>query len=102
MKTFLKYVNGVTPKIVVTDDDLTIHSAIAKLMPNAKYRLCSWHIERKAMINVKDQKFLPQMRKIIFIYFSEKKFDIKWLRMIINFGLQRNVWVKMLYKIRKT
>nr|XP_043619682.1 protein FAR1-RELATED SEQUENCE 5-like [Erigeron canadensis] len=46
LESFLKAF-GKPPKIVVTDQDLSMKSAIKEIFPDSRHRLCMWHIMQK-------------------------------------------------------
>ncbi|XP_024640710.1 protein FAR1-RELATED SEQUENCE 11-like [Medicago truncatula] len=45
--SFLAFVKGKYPKIILTDQDLSIKEAIATELPNTKHAFCIWHIVAK-------------------------------------------------------
>lgn len=99
---FIECMNGKIPETVVTDGDLAICSAISELMPRAKHRLCSWHIERNAAQNIKNTDFPPRLAKLLFRYYNENEFQIKWNKLVVDFKLGKNAWMSLLYQRRKT
>jgi transposase-like protein len=46
-KTWLKCMNGRSPKAIITDQDRAMKNAINIIFPNAHHRLCLWHILKK-------------------------------------------------------
>jgi len=55
----------VAPKIIFTDEDLAMKKAIEKVFPDAKHRLCAWHLERnlkKKVLAILGAKVYEEMR----------------------------------------
>lgn len=48
LETFMEGVDGKRPISVVTDGDLAMRKAISNIFPDARHRLCTWHLERNA------------------------------------------------------
>ena len=46
-ETFLKAMDGVAPRLIVTDEDASMKAAIEEVLPTTIHRLCMWHIMRK-------------------------------------------------------
>ena len=46
-ETWLQAMWEKEPKSIITDQDLAMGAAIAKLFPRTRYRLCLWHIKKK-------------------------------------------------------
>ena len=46
-ETWLKCMNGQSPKAIITDQDRAMKSAINIVFPNARHRFCLWHILKK-------------------------------------------------------
>ena len=46
-ETWLKCMNGQSPNAIIMDQDRAMKSAINIVFPNARHRLCLWHILKK-------------------------------------------------------
>ncbi|XP_062006001.1 protein FAR1-RELATED SEQUENCE 5-like [Rosa rugosa] len=46
-ETWLQAMGGRHPISIITDQDLAMKGAIAKIFPNTRHRLCLWHIKKK-------------------------------------------------------
>ncbi|KAH9745342.1 protein FAR1-RELATED SEQUENCE [Citrus sinensis] len=51
LETFLSAMNNKKPISVVTDGDRAMRKAIKKVIPEARHRLCVWHLQRNAQSN---------------------------------------------------
>jgi hypothetical protein len=50
--TFLKGMGGVSPHLIITDEDASMKAAITKILPDTIHRLCMWHIMDKVPAKV--------------------------------------------------
>ncbi|KAK9912104.1 hypothetical protein M0R45_035979 [Rubus argutus] len=53
LECFLTSMYGKKPISVITDGDDAMHNAVARLIPDARHQLCSWHIGRNVCSNLK-------------------------------------------------
>ncbi|KAK3225908.1 hypothetical protein Dsin_005770 [Dipteronia sinensis] len=103
-QTLLEAMGGRHPTSIITDQDLAMKAAIAKLFPNTHHRLCLWHIkkeivEKLSQVYFKKSKFKIGMKKCIFSYKIEE-FEEKWKSLVIENRLENNEWVGHLNEIR--
>ncbi|XP_027071742.2 protein FAR1-RELATED SEQUENCE 5-like [Coffea arabica] len=96
--TFLEGMNDKKPCSVVTDGDKSMRKAIQKLLPNARHRLCSWHLECNANTNVKDKAFLDAFKGCMFMNCTPDQFELKWIEMVKKFDLTSNAWVQKMHR----
>lgn len=52
LATIIEAMDGRRPILVITDGDKSMRKGIKKNFLDARHRLCSWHLERKARTNV--------------------------------------------------
>lgn len=52
LATIIEAMDGRRPILVITDGDKSMRKVIKKNFLDARHRLCSWHLERKARTNV--------------------------------------------------
>ncbi|KAK1582750.1 hypothetical protein Q3G72_017880 [Acer saccharum] len=95
---------GRHPTSIITDQDLAMKAAIAKVFPNTHHRLCLWHIkkiyvEKLSQVYFKKSKFKIGMKKCILQYKIEE-FEEKWKSLVIENKLENNEWLDHLYEIR--
>lgn len=100
LNTFLEAMYHKQPKGVVTDGDLSMREAIKEVFPNSLHRLCSWHFHRNAEENVKNPKFLEEFSSLIYANYTVDKFEIEWKRVIDDYNLSDNTWVKKAYEMK--
>ncbi|KAK9938900.1 hypothetical protein M0R45_015612 [Rubus argutus] len=89
------------PQAVLTDGDEAIRNVLQSLMPEARHRLCSWHIGRNIGQNVKDSDVQKSLAKLIFASLTTEEWEEAWNSIVAMNGLKNNLWVKSLYDKRE-
>ncbi|KAE8676685.1 hypothetical protein F3Y22_tig00111582pilonHSYRG00634 [Hibiscus syriacus] len=77
LHNFLEAMMNKSPISVVTNGDRTMQRAIKSVIPNAKHRLCSWHLSRNAQANIGDPKFTAAFSKCMASSWTTDEFDIQ-------------------------
>ncbi|XP_026459701.1 protein FAR1-RELATED SEQUENCE 5-like [Papaver somniferum] len=95
------------PSAIITNQDAAMVGAIKKVFPNARHRLCLWHIKKKfpeklSHIYFKKSKFKGDMKECIHHTYKIQEFEERWKKMIVEFGLSKNEWLTELYDIRES
>ncbi|KAI8566850.1 hypothetical protein RHMOL_Rhmol02G0074100 [Rhododendron molle] len=101
LSTFLEAMDGKRPISVVTDGDLAMRNAIRNIFPNARHRLCSWHLERNAAKNVHIPEFVSDFTTLMQMECDVEEFETIWADMVSHYGLQTNAWVVEMYSDRE-
>ncbi|KAK3219163.1 hypothetical protein Dsin_013133 [Dipteronia sinensis] len=101
LRTFLVSMHGKMPQSVVTDGDRAMHKAIKIVMPESVRRLCCWHLERSVQTNIQDGNFTRAFCSCMLNFMTAEEFDLRWINMVDNFGLNNNEWVYGMYSKRK-
>ena len=65
LRKFLDSMNGKMPKAVITDGDEAMRTAIQTVMPEARHRLCIWHIGQNDNGHLKSAKKLKAFNRCI-------------------------------------
>ncbi|PNX79734.1 hypothetical protein L195_g035722, partial [Trifolium pratense] len=99
--------NGKKPISIITDQDLAIGAAVAKVFPHTRHRLCLWHIRKKfpeklAHIYHKDPKFKYELKRCIRESPTIKDFEDDWQRIMDMYNLKENEWLQRLFEIRES
>ncbi|KAL3622242.1 hypothetical protein CASFOL_033653 [Castilleja foliolosa] len=104
-EVFTKSMEGKTPVTVFTDQDLAIASALEKVFPKARHRLCLWHLYQNAVSHFGklkgDKVFNDLFNKCMSGCSNEGQFEECWSSMISTYCLQDNSWFRPLYGIRE-
>ncbi|KAK1588200.1 hypothetical protein Q3G72_020865 [Acer saccharum] len=79
-ETWLKAMGGRHPTSIITNQDLAMRGAIAKVFPNTHHRLCLWHIKKKFVeklshVYFKKSNFKVEMKKCIMSTYKIKEFE---------------------------
>ena len=106
-ETWLDAMNGKKPISIITDQDLAIGAALAKVFPETRHRLCLWHIRKKfpeklAHIYHKKSVFKRELKKCIRDSPSIQIFEEEWQHLMIKYNLEKNDWLQGLYKIKES
>ncbi|CAN0873605.1 hypothetical protein LINGRAHAP2_LOCUS10421 [Linum grandiflorum] len=73
--------------------DLAMFKAIKIVFPDATHCLCSWHLNRNVVKNIKNNpKFRKEWIKFVHRPYPEKVFDEKWKQFVDDCGLTQNAW----------
>ncbi|XP_042460419.1 protein FAR-RED IMPAIRED RESPONSE 1-like [Zingiber officinale] len=80
--------------------------AIKEVFPNSPHRLCLWHIMKKLLAKLgghaQYKMIKKQLKNIVYNSLTIDECDENWLKMIEEFNLENNDWLKSLYKERNT
>jgi hypothetical protein len=101
LERFLEAMGGKSPISVITDGDNAMRNAIKKVFPKARHRLCAWHLIRNATANVKNLQFVTKFKQCMLGDFDVSEFELRWDKMVAEFGLENNIWVYELYSKRE-
>ncbi|KAK3193149.1 hypothetical protein Dsin_024459 [Dipteronia sinensis] len=61
---FLESMENKQPNTIFTDQDKTMENAIAKIFPNARHRLCTWHISKNATQHLANHYANPEFKRL--------------------------------------
>lgn len=100
LEQFLEAMGGRSPSSVITDGDIAMRNAIRRVFPDAHHRLCAWHLLRNATSNVHNVNFVSKLKHCMLGDYDVEEFQRKWERLVADFGLENNIWVKDLYEKR--
>ncbi|XP_050365733.1 protein FAR1-RELATED SEQUENCE 5-like [Argentina anserina] len=106
-ETWLEAMGGRHPLCIITDQDLAMKGAIAKIFPATRHRLCIWHIKKKfdeklSHVYYKKSNFKTVMKKCIWATYKVDDFEEQWKKLIEEHDLGPNEWLQQLYEIRES
>ncbi|KAK3222097.1 hypothetical protein Dsin_009122 [Dipteronia sinensis] len=78
-----------------------MHKAIKIVILDSIRRLCCWHLERNVQTNIQDGNFTRAFCSCMMNFMTAEEFDLRWINMVDNFGLNNNEWVNGMYSKRK-
>lgn len=97
LKNFLEAMGDKAPVSVLTDQDAAMCAAIEEVFPNAKHRLCSWHLQRNCTQNVKERGFCGAFGRLLTENLSIEEFEEKWVKLIDDHGVSVHPWILETY-----
>ncbi|GFQ05518.1 protein far1-related sequence 2 [Phtheirospermum japonicum] len=107
MRSWLRAVNGHSPKVVITDNDKLLIEATAEVFPNASHYFCPWHVFREVGPNLSQkltervEVFLLKLKKCVYRSWTNEEFEKRWKKMVGKFDLMENKWIWSLYDDRR-
>ncbi|XP_042056174.1 protein FAR1-RELATED SEQUENCE 5-like [Salvia splendens] len=106
---FIHFVDwmGVAPRMIVTDQDLGMRSAIEEVLVGTRHRWCMWHIMHKLAVKVpnrllRDEDFKKEFNACVWSDLVEPdEFEEEWNRLVEHHQLEDIDWFNTLYAYRK-
>ncbi|XP_042467357.1 protein FAR-RED IMPAIRED RESPONSE 1-like [Zingiber officinale] len=102
--SWLTCMHGCAPKAIITDQCCAMTIAIEEVFPNSHHRLCLWHIMKKLPVKLgghaQYKLIKKQLKNIVYNSLTVDECDVNWLKMIEEFKLENNDWLKSLYDER--
>lgn len=104
-KAWLTCMRGCPPNAIITDDCKVIHGAVTEVFPEARHRVCLWHV----MKNVKQKlrgfgeykKLKKELKKVVYDSLRVNEFEEGWRDLIKSYGLEGSEWLNFLYENRQ-
>jgi transposase-like protein len=97
-QTLLLAMGGKAPRLIVTDEDASMKSAIRTIPPDTVHRLCMWHIMEKVPEKVgppinHDRAFWSALNTYVWDSETREVFEMRWNALIHDYGLENNEWL---------
>ncbi|XP_027172026.1 protein FAR1-RELATED SEQUENCE 5-like [Coffea eugenioides] len=99
LQTLVDANGGKKPISIITDGDPAMKKAIKNIIPEARHRLCSWHLQRNAKYNA-NKAFMKRFSSCMHNNWSPQRFEREWEKAVIECGIKDSEWVKSVYKKR--
>ncbi|KAE8682979.1 hypothetical protein F3Y22_tig00111221pilonHSYRG00022 [Hibiscus syriacus] len=93
LHNFLEAMMNKLPISVVTNGYRAMQRAIKSVIPNAKHRLCYWHLSRDAQANIGDPKLTASFSKCMASRWTTDEFNIQWRSVVSKFNVENHPWV---------
>jgi transposase-like protein len=105
--TFLSAMGGKALRLIITDEDASMKSAIRFIFSDTVHRFCMWHIMEKMSEMVgfqtnKDKQVWADLNECVWGSKTQEKFEMQWNAFITTNGLQGNEWLANRYHIHKS
>ncbi|XP_042450660.1 protein FAR1-RELATED SEQUENCE 6-like [Zingiber officinale] len=102
--SWLTCMHECAPKAIITDQCRAMAIAIEEVFPSSHHRLCLWHIMKKLPVKLgghaQYKMIKKQLKTIVYNSLTVDECDENWLKMIEEFKLENNDWLKSLYEER--
>ncbi|PIN01876.1 hypothetical protein CDL12_25612 [Handroanthus impetiginosus] len=85
------------PISILTDQDAAMRVAVEIEYPEARHRICSWHLERNAMQHTHKPGFASEFGFLISRRLSVEEFEIAWCELVEKHGVANHRWVADVY-----
>ena len=104
-ETFLQAHNQKKPQTIFTDQDQAMAKALAEVMPETHHGLCTWHLMQNGIKHLGNlmkggSHFLRDFKKCMYEFDTEAAFQEAWTKLIIDFNVQENNWIKSIYAVK--
>ncbi|KAL6200116.1 hypothetical protein ACLB2K_029898 [Fragaria x ananassa] len=101
LSTFLDSMKGKKPTAMIMDGAESMHIAIGRVMPEARHRLCSWHLSRKAHTNLNSKDVEKAFNGCMNKFQTVQHFEEMWEVMLQEFELRNHFWTTWMYGRRQ-
>jgi hypothetical protein len=106
-QTFLRAMGGVAPRLIITDEAVSIKNAIDKVLATSVHRFCMWHILDKVPEKIgpsvrEKPEFWKRLNSCVWGSENAHEFETQWNSLIMDFGLEDNEWFADRFSIRDT
>ncbi|XP_041020470.1 protein FAR1-RELATED SEQUENCE 5-like [Juglans microcarpa x Juglans regia] len=101
-QTWLKCMDGIVPRAIITDQDRAMKNVIAIVFPQSRHRFCLWHILNKVPEKLGSHSLYKSgiktaLMKYVYDTQSVEEFENCWEQLITTYNLHKNAWLKSLY-----
>lgn len=105
MRTWLRAVGGQSPRVVITDDDISRKEAVEEVFPKAKHCFCLWNVMEKVSQDLghkitKSEDFVKKLKKCMWFPLKEEEFEKRWWKMVDSFKLRDDDLIRSLFENR--
>ncbi|XP_015573890.1 protein FAR1-RELATED SEQUENCE 4 isoform X2 [Ricinus communis] len=106
MQTWYIAMGERAPRMMLTDQNNAIKTAIAAVFPQTRHCFCLWHILEKIprqleFLSPWHESFMLKFNKCIFKSWTEEQFEKRWWKLLDKFNIREVEWVQSLYEDRK-
>ncbi|CAM8986454.1 unnamed protein product [Rhodiola kirilowii] len=106
MQMWLRAMGGQAPKVIITDQEVTLKSVISQVFPNAAHCFCLWNVMGRVSENLghnikSHENFMPKFEKCIYKSWTMDEFDRRWGKLVERFELKEDSFFQSLYEDQK-
>ncbi|XP_060971248.1 protein FAR1-RELATED SEQUENCE 4-like isoform X2 [Cannabis sativa] len=105
MQTWFIAMGEQAPRVILTDQNNAIKTAVAAVFPSTRHYFCLWHVMEKVprqleFLGMWHDSVMKKFSKCIFKSWSEGQFEKRWWKLIEKFNLRQVEWIQSLYEDR--
>jgi len=105
LETWLEAVDNKAPITIITDQDVALGNAIAKVMPQTKHTYCTWHIsskfpEKLSTLYTNYPEFKSDFNACVYKSLTPTEFEGRWEDLVAKYQLQDHVWLNQMFSIK--
>ncbi|XP_008788240.2 protein FAR1-RELATED SEQUENCE 6-like isoform X1 [Phoenix dactylifera] len=104
-KAWLTCMRGCPPNAIITDECEAIQGAVAEVFPEARHRICLWHIMKNVQQKLRDfeeyKTLKKDLKKVVYDSLRIDEFEECWRDLIKRYGLEGSEWLNFLYENRQ-
>lgn len=101
IQSWLTAMGGRPPKVLITDKDENLESAVSQVLPSSRHFFCLWNIIGKISETLKHDNFMAKFEKCIYRSWSDEQFNKRWFKLVDRLGLKDCDWMNSFYESRK-
>ncbi|KAH0680071.1 hypothetical protein KY284_021156 [Solanum tuberosum] len=106
LHTWQEAMFGISPRTIITDQDVAITNAVAKMFPNSGHHFCMWHIEKKipeylSHVFHEFDDFKSEFSKCLHYTTTPEEFETAWIDIMKMYNLEEHNWLRRIYAIRE-
>ncbi|KAL6145669.1 hypothetical protein ACLB2K_056354 [Fragaria x ananassa] len=101
LTAFLASMQQKKPVSVITDSDEAMRKALGNVMPEARHRLCAWHVGKNVVSHLKDASTRGHFFHLIFAGLSIEDWETSWEYFVTMNKLEDNSWINGMYNKRQ-
>nr|XP_043615969.1 protein FAR1-RELATED SEQUENCE 5-like [Erigeron canadensis] len=103
-KQFLKCMHECPPVSIITDQDLAMGKAIAKVFPKTRHRFCAWHIQKHILEHLQPlQSRYDDFEETFNRWLKSQNvedFEAKWVEVKNKYDIADDSWLGNMYSLR--
>ncbi|GJT42965.1 FAR1-related sequence 5-like protein [Tanacetum coccineum] len=97
--------NGSPPISIITDQDLAMGNAIAKVFPKTRHRFCAWHIQKHVLEHLQPLRFRYDDFQDTYNQWVKtpnvEDFELKWEHLKEKYLISKDSWLGNMYNLRQ-
>lgn len=98
-------ISGRHPTSMISEQDIVVQAAVARVFPHTRHRICKWHIlkegqDKLSHVFLAYPSFKEEFLKCINMTETINEFESSWQSLVARFDLGNNEWLQSVYGCR--